>query len=127
MSFISKIFGPKSKYDKSLPYTYTAKVYSIEENKDIFINYFSDTICGLIEHLDKKNIEPENVEICGVYRKKEIPLDIEYCISSSGRWLERPHICQSLENHYKKTLDIRYKGHTEKQPCAFDDRDRNGS
>ena len=32
---VRKILGPKSKYEKSLPYTYMAKVPVIEGNEDL--------------------------------------------------------------------------------------------
>ncbi|MFQ5584477.1 MAG: hypothetical protein ACE5GL_08600 [Calditrichia bacterium] len=126
MGVIRKILGPRSKYDRSLPYTYMARVPLLEGEKELYSHYFSDTICGLVEYLDKNNIEPDEVELFGVYLKKEIPLEKEYCLSAEGRWLRRPEICRSLEEHYKQTLEHRYKGHVEKEICDFDDRDRSG-
>ena len=119
-----KIFGPRSKYDKTLPYTYMAKINELEGDSEVFSNYFADTICGLVEYLDENDIHPEQVELFGVYLKQEIPLDIKYCTTPDGKWLHRPDICRSLEEHYKQTLEERYKGHTEKDPCSFEDRDR---
>ena len=126
MSFIRKVLGPLSKYDKSLPYTYMAKVPAIEGDEELYSYYFADTICGLIEYLENHEIGPEGVELFGLYLKKEIPLEKEHCLSSNQQWLNRPEICRSLEAHYKKTLEESYKGHVEKEACSFEDRNRRG-
>ena len=127
MNIIKKFLGPKSKYDRKLPYTYIAKVPEIEGDEELYSYYFADTICGLIEYLDELDISPENVELFGLYLHREIPLEKEYCTASGDRWLRRPEICKSLEEHYSQTLESRYRGHSDKKPCAFDDRDRKGS
>ena len=124
MGIVRKFIGPKSKYDKSLPYTYIAKVPVIEGDEDLMHYYFSDTICGLIEYLDKNNISPEEVQLLGCYQKKEIPIDKKYCLSEDGKWLKRPEICHSLETHYLQTMEEQYKGHVALGDCSFDDRDR---
>lgn len=124
MGIVRKILGPKSKYNSSIPYTYFAKVPIIEGNEDLVHHYFSDTICGLIEYLDDHNIKPDEVELYGCYLKKEIPIDKNYCITPEGRWLKRPDICSSLEEHYKKTMEEQYKGHTALSSCSFEDRER---
>ena len=126
MSILGKAFGPVSKYDKSLPYTYMAKVATVDGIEDLHSYYFADTICGLIEYLDNHQIRPQEVELFGFYRKTEIPLEVEYCIDPDQNWLERPKICQSLESRYIKTLEDRYKGHVEKGSCLFEDRNRKG-
>jgi len=77
MGIVRKILGPKSKYDKSIPYTYFAKAPIVEGDESLVNYYFSDTICGLIEYLDESNINPEEVELFGCYLKKEIPIDKE--------------------------------------------------
>jgi len=129
MNLIRKFLGPKSKYERSLPYTYEVKidVLCCEGAEPIYTYHLSDTICGLVEYLDTNNIPPEGVEISGIYLNKEIPLDKKYCLSEDGKWLRRPAICKSLEDHYKKTLEEQYKGHVASGECAFDDRDRPGS
>jgi hypothetical protein len=129
MGIIKKFIGPKSKYDQSIPYTYIAKVPIIEgDNDESMMNYyFSDTICGLVEYLDKNKIEPEEVELFGCYQQKEIPIDKKYCLSENGTWLKRPDICHSLETHYKNTMEEQFKGHVEHGVCSFEDRDREGS
>ena len=126
MSLRTKFLGPKSKYDKSLPYTYTAKVQIIEEDPELVSTYFADTICGLVEYLDKQKISPKEVELFGIYRKEEINLDKSILLDSNGNWLLRPEICNSLEAHFEKTKDELYKGHRELEVCSFDDREREG-
>lgn len=121
------MFGPRSKYDKSIPYTYMARVPVIERESEPDNCYFADTICGLIEYLDEKNVQPEEVEIFGVYLKQEIPLDVKYCTDEKGLWLKRPQICKSLEETFKNTMEEKYKGHVVAGPCCFDDRNRQGS
>ena len=88
---------------------------------------YSSTICGLIEYLVKNAIEANEVDLLGVYRKKEMPLDIKFCTSSDGKWLNRPDICKSLESHYLETLEGLYKGHTDAGDCSYVDRARDGS
>lgn len=56
MDIVRKVLGPVSKYNKTLPYTYMAKVPIIEGDDELFAYYFADTICGLIEYLVEKNI-----------------------------------------------------------------------
>ena len=127
MGILRRLFGPKSKYNKSLPYTYMAKVPAFEGDKDLFSHFFADTICGLIEYLDENEIKPDQVQLFGIYKNKEVLLEKEYCITPYGKWLHRPEICKSMESRFKKTLEDRYKGHVEKDTCSFDDRTRDGS
>jgi hypothetical protein len=126
VNILKKVIGPLSKYDKSLPYTYMAKVAAVKSIEGLYSYYFADTICGLIEYLDDHQIPPNDVELYGLYQKQEIPLEKELCLSKTNKWLERPEICHSLETHYKETLEERYKGHVEKEPCLFEDRNRKG-
>lgn len=126
MNFIRTFLGPKSKYDKSIPYTYLAEVPVIEGDDDLYSYYFADTICGLIEYLDENRVSPHEVHIRGVYQKEEIPLDTNIFLDEKGFWLKRPHICRSLEAHFEKTQEFQYKGHLETGCCDFDDRDRQG-
>jgi hypothetical protein len=126
VSILEKVIGPLSKYDKSLPYTYMAKVAAVEGIEELYSYYFADTICGLIDYLDEHDILPKDVELFGLYRKQEIPLEKELCLNEENKWLDRPEICHSLETQYKETLEDRYKGHVEKDPCLFEDRDRKG-
>jgi hypothetical protein len=127
MGIIKNFIGPSSKYNKSIPYTYIAKVKILDRDDDLVNHYFSDTICGLIEYLNENNILPEDVELTGCYKNKEIAIDKNYCVSEEGKWLEPPQICHSLEEHYKQTMEEQYKGHVELGECAYEDRNREGS
>ncbi len=124
MEIVRKVFGPLSKYDKSLPYTYMAKVPVIEGNDELAQYYFADTICGLVEHFDEERVRPEEVQLFGCYRKKEIPLENDPLLSEDGTWLQRPELCKSLEEYFEKTMEERYKGHEAHSDCSFDDRSR---
>ena len=126
MGLMRKVLGPESKYDKSLPYTYMAKVPVIPGQDDDFSYFYADTICGLVEYLDEHDIDPGEVKIFGLYRKKEIMLETTHLVSKDNQWLKRPDICRSLERTYKNTLQEHYKGHVEKDDCEFDDRERTG-
>jgi hypothetical protein len=119
--------GPKSKYDPSIPYTYMARTPVINGEDDLYSYYFADTICALVAYLSEHRVPAEETELFGVYRKQEILLDKSLVTGKSGKWLERPHICHSLEKHYEKTRDELYKGHHEKDTCSFDDRKLKGS
>jgi len=126
MSLLRKIAGPKSKYDKKLPYTYRAEVPEIPGNDEIVSNYFADTLCGLIDYLNENGINPDMASIYGIYRKKEVVLDTKHCVSEEGLWLTRPEICRAMEKKYHETLDEIYRGHVADDNCDFDDRDREG-
>mgnify|MGYP000549756240 CR=1 FL=1 len=127
MSLTHKLFGPKSKYDASLPYTYVARVPAIDGDDELHNDYFADTICGLIAYLDEQDIAPDDVQILGLYRDREIPLEKKYCLDLDGYWLKRPHICHALEEQYRESLELQYRGHVEDGECSFEDRDRAGS
>ena len=114
MGLLGKIFGPKSKYEEDIPYTYEARIKIIDG--DEFYSFYADTICALVEHLDKKKIEPDGVEIYEIFKDKENKLDREYCISEDGKWLSRKELCVSFTE--------RYPGHIHENCCTFDDRER---
>ena len=118
MGIVQKILGPKSKYDHTLPYTYEAREPVLDDT-DNYNCYLSDTICGLVEHLDKLEISPNDVEIYEIYQETEYPVDINLCINSDRRWLSKPELCISFKEYYK--------GHIEDGKCSFRDRDRNCS
>ena len=107
----------KSKHDKTLPYTYEARI-SLVEGDELYNSYFSDTICGLIDYLDSHAIQPEQVQLFEIYQGKEFPINIEYCLTEEKAWLFRPDICRSFRKHYK--------GHIEEGKCSFKDRNRTG-
>jgi hypothetical protein len=127
MGMIREILGSKSKYDKSLPYTYMARQPAIEGDAQLYNYYFADTICGLIEYLDQNEISPSEVDLFGLYKETEISLNSACCISEKGKWLKRPEICKSLEDQYNRTKEEKYKGHRPIESCSFEDRDRKGS
>jgi hypothetical protein len=118
MSLLEKVLGPKSKYDKSLPYTYEARIRMFEEG-DEYKSYFSDTICGLIEHLERNRIPPAGVEIFEVYLKQESPIDAGLFTTPDQNWLFKPDICRTFELHYP--------GHISDKTCSFKDRGRSGT
>ena len=127
MDLVRKFLGPKSKYDKSIPYTYMARKPVIKGDDALYEFYFANTICSLVAYLAEHDVSSEEAELFGIYRKEEIQLDKSLVRGKTGRWLERPHICHSLEKHYMKTMDELYKGHHEKESCDFDDRKLKGS
>ena len=77
----TRLFGPRSKFDKSLPYTYKAKV-PIAEGVDIYNFYLSNTICGLIEHLEQNVINPNGVEIFELFQGEENVIQQDLVITS---------------------------------------------
>jgi len=127
MDILKKVVGPKSKYNKTIPYTYMARVPILPENNDLYNYYYADTICGLIEYLNERKIKPQECEIFGLYLKQEVPLDIKYCTDEQKHWLRKPFICSALEQHFKATLEEEYKGHVVSGSCLFEDRDTQGS
>lgn len=125
MDIVRKIIGPKSKYDKSLPYTYMAK-RQIMDDTGLCEYYYGHTICSLVAHLHALDIPPEEIEMFGIFRKKEVPLKMSLVTDKKGNWLSRPAICHALETHYQKTKDEIYRGHHEHETCCFDDRKLKG-
>ncbi len=117
MNILERILGPKSKYDKSLPYTYEARIRMFEES-DEYKSYFSDTICGLIEYLHRNKIPPAGVKIVEVYLEQESPIDHRFFTTSDQQWLFKPDICRAFEKHYA--------GHIRDKTCSFKDRGRAG-
>ena len=122
------LLGPRSKYDRSLPYLYEARVDALagqaEEPLDSY--YQCDTICGLVQRLDEAGVDPGEVRLFGLYLGHELELETELCTNDRGAWLKRPFICRAIEAHYRVTLDQRYRGHVADATCAFDDRDKQG-
>lgn len=118
MKLFEKLLGPKSKYDKTIPYTYEARIRIIEGG-DEFNSYFSDTICGLVEYLHQHDIKPDEVQIIEVYQERELPLEVTLFTTPNHQWLFKPDICRSLEGHYH--------GHIQAHSCSFNDRNCQGS
>ena len=117
MSILEKILGPKSKYDKSLPYTYEARIRILEGSEE-YNSYFSDTICGLVEYLHQNGIKPDEVQIVEVYQQQEFPIDAKRFTTPDHQWLFKPDICRAFEKHYA--------GHIRDKTCSFKDRGRAG-
>ncbi len=114
MKLFRELIGPKSKYDRSIPYTYEARVPVIEGRPE-YNSYLADTICGLVEHLDQQAIAPSEVEIFEIYRNEERLIDKTLCTSEDGSWLRKPDMCSSFHDHYE--------GHIHPGGCSFEDRD----
>lgn len=118
MSILENVLGPKSKYDKSLPYTYEARIRMFAESAE-YKSYFSDTICGLIEYLDRNDIAPAGVTIVEVYQDRESAIDPLLFTTPDQQWLFKPDICRAFAQHYP--------GHIQATNCTFQDRDRSAS
>jgi len=110
---VSKLIGPKSKYDKSIPYTYEARV-PIIEGDELYNSYIEDTICALVRCLSEHGISPREVTIYEIFEKEEKLVDHHLLVSPEGRWLSRSELCQSFKEHYK--------GHIFEGGCSFQDR-----
>ena len=119
MNLIKKIIGPKSKYDKGLPYTYEAKV-ACWDGADEYNSYFSDTICGVISYLEKKNIRPVDARVFEIYGNQETEMDVASYSYSEQDWFKHNDVCQSFCKN-------RYPGHVSLTDCSFSDRDRDCS
>ncbi len=117
MGILRKLIGPESKYDKSLPYTYEARVQIIEGIEE-YNYYLSDTICGLVEYLEKNGIQPDEVMIYEIYQNIEKEIQRDLYTTKDGGWLFKPEICKSFQEHYK--------GHIYEDGCSFSDRERKG-
>lgn len=119
---------PRSKKDKSLPYTYEAWVDILAGlgRDPVYDHYLSDTLCGLVEVLEQEGIQSVHARLFGQFRGQQTELDTKLCTDEAGNWLQRPHLCHVLEEHYEHTHEECYKGHVEKGHCQFEDRDRQG-
>ncbi|MCW8924396.1 MAG: hypothetical protein OQK69_12345 [Gammaproteobacteria bacterium] len=113
MSLLKEIIGPKSKYEKDIPYTYEARIKIIDDEYNSFLG---DTICALVEHLTKNKIKPEEVEFYEIFKDEEKKLDTRYCISDNGQWLSRKELCVAFKEHYA--------GHIHENGCTFEDREK---
>ncbi len=115
MRILRRIVGPESKYEDDIPFTYEARV-EIEGIEKEYKSYVADTICALVEHLEKEIVQPRDVTVFEIYRKEEKELDIRYCTSDEGQWLNRAQLCDSFRKYYPE--------HIKKSGCTFEDRDR---
>ncbi|BBO20148.1 MAG: hypothetical protein HKUEN07_15920 [Rhodocyclaceae bacterium] len=115
MRILEKILGPKSKYDRSLPYAYEARIAIFEDDSE-HKRYLSDTICGLIEHLHRNGIAPEEAQIFELYEGRETRVDTRLFAPDGRQWLFKPELCRAFEAHYP--------GHIREDDCSFGDRGR---
>lgn len=115
MGILDRILGPKSKYDRSLPYSYEARIRLFEDGGE-HQSYLSDTICGLIEHLQRNGIGPEEAELYEIYRENETPIPASLLVNADGQWLSKQELCHAFERHYP--------GHIREGSCSFEDRER---
>ncbi|MFV1979372.1 MAG: hypothetical protein ACC649_08470 [Myxococcota bacterium] len=113
MGIVRSVLGPKSQYVKELPFTYEAQIRVVED-LEMTNTIVSDTICRLVEHLLKKGIDPTRVEIREVYPDREKLIDQALYTNAEGRWLTRPDMCRSFQEHYP--------GHATEGNCTFRDR-----
>lgn len=129
MGIVETVMGPRSLRDKDLPYTYEAwiDILAGRGREPVYDHYFSNTICGLIDYLDDKGLEPGDVLLYANYRGRKTPLDIRVFTTEADVWLKRPDLCLALEKYYGKTGDEAYRGHFADGWCLFDDRDRSGT
>ena len=115
MSILSRVLGPKSKYDHRFPYTYEARV-TVTGVPGMTHNYVSDTLCGLLERLADEKVGPAEATILEIRPEGEFPVLIEHCVGADGSWLRRPEACRSFEAHYA--------GHEKTGRCCYRDRSR---
>ncbi len=121
MNFFRKLIGPKSKYLTFLPFTYEGRVDVLRgQGKEPLYEYYNaDTLCGLIEFLKEKEVEPDEVEIFEIYKAGDFKIKNRICMDENHHWLTRPHICHALTG--------KYIGHSEEGDCFFQDRYRHGT
>ncbi|MBF0384225.1 MAG: hypothetical protein HQL69_24705 [Magnetococcales bacterium] len=117
MNVLRSFLGPKSKYNKEIPYTYEARV-PVEMLEGEFNFYLADTICGLIEKLHRDGVEADKVQIFECGHQAETEIEKKFWLSKTGGWLFKPEICRSFEEHYP--------GHIHARSCSFEDRDKRG-
>ncbi len=115
MSILSKVLGPKSKYDHRLPYTYEARV-KVSGVEGMTESYVSDTLCALLERLAHERADRGEVTILEIRPEGEFPVLLEHCVDADGKWLRRPEACRSFEAHYA--------GHDKAGRCCYRDRTR---
>ena len=112
MGWIRRALGPESKFNNEIPYTYEARVTVAGSASN---SYVGDTICALVDALDKAGIEPADVAIYEIFTDKEEQLGIGFCLSEQGTWLSRQELCESFK--------ARYPGHIHEHGCSFEDRE----
>jgi hypothetical protein len=53
-------------------------------------SYISDTLCGLLECLDREKVQPSEATILEIRPEGEFPVLLEHCTGPDGKWLRRP-------------------------------------
>ncbi len=108
------IMGPRSRYQKALPYAYSARKRIFEDAEE-HAWYVADTICQLIEQLVEAGVNGQDVELFEVFQQVETPIDRHLYCNEHGHWHLRPHLCHAFAH--------RYPSHPcDGSRCAFDDR-----
>ncbi len=117
MNIFRKIVGAKSKYDKSIPYLYEARL-PIDQLPGEYHSYLAETICSLLRRLKADGVGSDEVTLHEIFQGREKQLLVEHCVDGEGRWLDKPDLCRSLEKHYS--------GHIADDCCSFEDRKQQG-
>lgn len=117
MGLLQGILGPRSKYDKTIPYLYEARI-AVSGLEDTFHSYMADTVCALIDRLHEDAVDPSEVRIYEVYQDRETEIENRFWRDAAGKWVFKPALCQAFEAHYK--------GHIHGTRCSFADRDKKG-
>jgi len=119
MNLIRKLFGARSKYDKNLPYSYEARIYTVaqavEEEED-FVSCLSETICGLINHLMDNHTDPNQVRLFEIYVDRETPIPEACYMGEDGNWLPKEQLCELMTSRYGEAKT--------EHNCQFRDRDQ---
>jgi len=125
MGIVKSVIGPKSKYEQGIPYTYEARIDPLDGLGDDSDKqfYYSDTLCGLIHYLDENQIAPKDVTLIVLFNDEEIEIDPGPMMQEE-RWLKRPRLCRSLENHFQNSNQKEYIGHEKHSDCTYTDRDK---
>lgn len=119
---------PKSKKDKTIPYTYEARTDLLhgQGTEPMDEHWFADTLCGLVALMADQGVAPADVRLYAVFQGEESQLDAVICTGDDGNWIAPPRLCHVLEEHYALTRDERYRGHVEEGDCRYIDRDKEG-
>ncbi len=111
------LFGPESKHDADIPYTYEARCLIIEGETE-YNSYFADTVCGLIAYVKSNGYSPNRLSLHEIYKNKESEISKHKYIDSNKNWLDKPSLCSSFKTIYPK--------HISHNGCKFEDRRPDG-
>jgi hypothetical protein len=94
----------KSRYDRTIPYTYHAKRQVFQGDDEITIDWISDTLCGLCNFLKKKKEDPTEIIIyeCFHDNKKHINKEVVippevYC--NENKWKPKKELCAAHQRY----------------------------